>query len=245
MKGAVLVTGGSRGIGAATSRKLAEAGYTVCINYRANSAAAQNLVNEITEAGGKAILTQADISVEAEVLNMFRHIDAKYEGLVGLVNNAAVIAEAASLVDMSAERMTRLFRINVIGTMLCAREAVKRMSTQYGQVGGSIVNISSGASKLGAPHVYLDYAATKGAIDTFTIGLAKEVATEGIRVNAIRPGFIDTEIHQIPGRLQQVAGSIPMQRAGQPEEIAEAVLWLLSDKASYTTGAILDVAGGK
>ena len=245
MKGLVLITGGSRGIGAATSIKLAEEGYQVCINYRENKNAAERLVNQITYKGGKAMSIQADISMEEEVIKMFSKIDNEFGSIIGLVNNAGIVGKASNLAEMSYERIKKIFEVNVIGTMLCSRESIKRMSTKYGVKGGSIINISSGASKLGSPNTYVDYASTKGAIDTFTIGLAKEVAEENIRVNAIRPGFIETEIHQIKNRLQEVVKSIPMKRVGQPEEIAETIVWLLSEKSSYTTGAIIDISGGK
>jgi len=245
MKGVVLITGGSRGIGAATSIKLIEEGYQVCINYRKNKIAAERLINKITQRGGKAISIQADISIEKEVIKMFSEIDDKFGRITGLVNNAGIIGGASNLAEMSYERIKRIFEVNVIGTMLCSKESIKRMSTKYGGKGGNIINISSGASKLGSPNTYVDYASTKGAIDTFTIGLAKELAEENIRVNAIRPGFIETEIHQIANRLQEVVKSIPMKRIGKPEEIAETIAWLLSNKSSYTTGAIIDISGGK
>jgi len=245
MKRPVLITGGSRGIGAATSLRLAEEGYQVCINYKENKNATEILVNKISQKGGIAISIQADISIETDIIRMFKKIDKEFGSLIGLVNNAGIIGKASNLAEMSYERITKIVEVNLIGTMLCSRESVKRMSTKYGGIGGNIINISSGASKLGSPKAYVDYASTKGAIDTFTIGLAKELAEENIRVNAIRPGFIETEIHQIPNRLQDIVGSIPMKRVGKPEEIAETVLWLLSDKSSYTTGAIIDIAGGK
>jgi len=188
---------------------------------------------------------QADISIEEEVIKMFSKIDNEFGRITGLVNNAGIIGKASNLAEMSYERIKRIIEVNVIGTMLCSRESIKRMSTKYGGKGGGIINISSGASKLGSPKIYVDYASTKGAIDTFTIGLAKELAEENIRVNAIRPGFIETEIHQISNRLQEVLKSIPMNRIGKPEEIAETIVWLLSEKSSYTTGAIIDISGGK
>ncbi|MEZ4965801.1 MAG: SDR family oxidoreductase [Saprospiraceae bacterium] len=245
MKKAVLVTGGSRGIGAATARKLAEAGYAVCINYMRDARSAGEVVFGIARAGGTAIQIQADVSDEHAVARMFAEIDDKLGALYGLVNNAAIIGDQATLTDMSPDRIRRIFEVNVFGTFLCSKEAVKRMSAGLGGAGGAIVNISSGASISGSPNEYIDYAATKGAIDTFTRGLAREVAKNNIRVNAIRPGFIETEIHRIPGRLEAAKHQIPMGRVGQPEEIAGAVLWLLSDQASYTTGTIIDVAGGK
>lgn len=240
MEKIVIVTGGSRGIGKATSIELAKHGYFVCINYRTNSEAAQLLEEQIKSDGGKAISIKADISLEQDVLKLFEQVD-KLEGILfGLINNAGVLAEQSSLMNMTAERIRKTFETNVFGTFLCCREAIKRMKN-----GGSIVNISSGASKSGGPNEYLDYASTKGAIDTFTIGLAKEVAEQNIRVNAVRPGFIETDIHKIPNRLETVKSIIPMKRVGQPIEIAKAIVWLMSDNSSYTTGAIIDIAGGK
>lgn len=241
MEKIVLITGGSRGIGRATSMALAQEGYFVCINYRTDVGSAKSLETEIKRDGGKALALQADISNEQQLLELFAQIDTLNGSLWGLVNNAAILAPQSSLSEMTWERMRKTFDTNVIGTFLCSREAVKRMTKN----GGSIVNISSGASKSGAPHEYVDYAATKGAIDTFTLGLSKEVAEHHIRVNAIRPGFIATEMHTIPNRLETVKALIPMKRVGQPIEIAKAVVWLLSEDASYTTGAIIDIAGGK
>lgn len=236
----VLITGGSRGIGKATSIELANQGYFVCINYRSDSKSAKDLEKQINLSGGKALSIKADLSVEQNVLKLFEQIDELDGNLYGLVNNAGIIGEESTLLNMTVKRIRRIFNVNVIGTFLCSKEAIKRMT-----FGGSIVNISSGASKSGSPNEYIDYAASKGAIDTFTIGLAKEVAQNNIRVNAIRPGFIDTEIHKIPNRLEKIKPMIPMKRAGQPIEIAKLVVWLLSDEASYTTGAIIDVAGGR
>ena len=244
----ILITGASRGIGATTALAAARAGYAVAVNYHANSLAADEVVRQIRAAGGTAITVQADVAVEAQVMAMFAKLDAKLGPLAALVNSAGVVDVACRVDSMSVARLKRMFDTNVIGSMVCAREAVKRMSTRHGGIGGAIVNLSSMAATLGAAGQYVDYAASKGAIDTFTIGLAREVATEGIRVNAVRPGVIDTEIHASggqPGRAQQLASSIPMQRPGTAEEVAQAILWLLSPQASYTTGALLDVGGGR
>ena len=244
----VLVTGGSRGIGAACSLLCAREGYAVAVNYTRDEGAAQAVVERIRAAGGRALAVQADVADEAAVLRLFETIDRELPPLRALVNNAGVVDLPARLDEMSLARLQRMFAINVIGSLLCAREAVRRMSTRHGGAGGAIVNLSSAAARLGSPGQYLDYAAAKGAIDTFTVGLAKEVATEGIRVNAVRPGIIETEIHASGGlldRARQVAPQVPMQRAGSAEEVAQAVVWLLSDAASYTTGAVLDVSGGR
>ena len=244
----LLVTGGSRGIGAATARLAAQRGYTVCITYLHNQAAAQALVAGIIATGGCALTIAADLSVEGEVIRLFEHIDTHIGPVSALVNNAGILEQQMRLDQMDAARLQRIFTTNIVGPFLCAREAVRRMSTSYGGIGGAIVNVSSGAARLGAPGEYVDYAASKGAIDTFTIGLAKEVATEGIRVNAVRPGVIYTEIHASggePQRVDRVKASVPMQRGGQVEEVAHAILWLLSDEASYITGACLDVTGGR
>ena len=248
MNPVVLVTGGARGIGAATALLAARQGFAVAVNYSVNSLAADALVRQIRASGGAAITVQADVSVEAQVLDMFEAIDAKLGRLNALVNNAGVVDVAARVDEMSVQRIQRMFNINVVGTFICAREAVRRMSTLHGGAGGAIVNLSSVAARLGGPNQYVDYAASKGAIDTFTVGLAKEVATEGIRVNAVRPGIIETEIHASggqPERARAMAPQVPMQRAGSAEEVAQAIVWLLSADASYTTGAILDVAGGR
>jgi len=244
----LLVTGGSRGIGAAICRLAAKAGYVVAINYASNEAAANALVAEIKAGGGEAIAIKGDVGNEADVLGMFAAVDAAYGRLDAFVNNAGVVDIKARVDQMDAARLERMMRINVIGSILCAGEAVKRMSSLHGGVGGAIVNISSAAATLGSPGEYVDYAAAKGAIDTFTIGLAKEVATEGVRVNAVRPGIIDTEIHASggqPDRIAAIRGMVPMKREGQAEEVAHAVIWLLSDEASYTTGSILNVSGGR
>jgi len=244
----ILITGASRGIGAATALAAARVGYAVAVNYQANSLAADEVVRQIRAAGGTAITVQADVAVEAQVMAMFTKLDAKLGPLTALVNSAGVVDVACRVDSMTVARLKRMFDTNVIGSMVCAREAVRRMSTRHGGSGGAIVNLSSVAATLGAAGQYVDYAASKGAIDTFTIGLAREVAAEGIRVNAVRPGVIDTEIHASggqPARAQQLASSIPMQRPGTAEEVAHAILWLLSPEASYTTGALLDVGGGR
>jgi NAD(P)-dependent dehydrogenase (short-subunit alcohol dehydrogenase family) len=246
--GVLLVTGASRGIGAATALLAARSGWAVAVNYSANSLAADEVVRSIRDAGGAAIALQADVAVEAQVMAMFRSIDAELGPLTGLVNNAGVVDVSARLDEMGVARWRRMFDINVIGSMLCAREAVRRMSTRHGGTGGAIVNVSSAASRLGSPAQYLDYAAAKGAIDAFTLGLAKEVAAEGIRVNAVRPGLIDTEIHAsggLPDRVQDLQHLVPMQRGGSADEVAHAIVWLLSSGASYTTMSLLDVSGAR
>ena len=248
MNPTLLVTGGSRGIGAATALLAAQRGYAVAVNYTANSLAADEVVRQIRAQGGNAITVQADVGDEAQVMSMFGKIDAKLGRLTALVNNAGVVDVAARVDEMSVARLKRMFDINVLGSFVCAREAVKRMSTRLGGSGGAIVNVSSAAARLGGGGQYVDYAASKGAIDTFTMGLAKEVAQEGIRVNAVRPGLIETEIHASggqPDRIRQMAPLVPMQRAGSAEEVAQAIVWLLSDDASYTTGTLLDVTGGR
>ncbi len=244
----VLITGGSRGIGAATALLAARQGYAVAVNYSSHSLAADEVVRQIRDAGGRAMAVQADVAQEAQVLAMFEKIDAKFGRLTALVNNAGVVDQTTRVDAITLERLQRMFEINVFGSFVCAREAVKRMSTRYGGPGGAIVNVSSAAARLGAPGQYVDYAAAKGAIDTFTIGLAKEVAAEGIRVNAVRPGIIETEIHAsggLPHRARDLAPQVPMQRAGTAQEVAESIVWLLSDKTSYTTGALLDISGGR
>ena len=244
----LLVTGGSRGIGAATARLAAASGWAVAVNYTANSLAADEVVRAIRAAGGQAMAVQADVADEDQVLKMYQHIDAKLGRLTGLVNNAGVVDRAQRVEDMSVARWRRMFDINVIGSMLCAREAVRRMSPRHGGTGGAIVNLSSAAARLGSPGQYVDYAAAKSAIDAFTIGLAKEVAADGIRVNAVRPGLIETEIHASGGRPDRVDAlkhQVPMQRGGTANEVAQAILWLLSDAASYTTMSLVDVSGAR
>ena len=244
----VLVTGGGRGIGAATSLLCAQHGWAVAVNYTSGAAAAAAIVAQIRAAGGTALAVQADVSDEAQVLAMFATLDRELPPLGALVNNAGVVDVQARVDVMSLPRLQRMFAINVFGSFLCAREALKRLSTKHGGHGGAIVNLSSAASRIGAPGQYVDYAAAKGAIDVFTMGLAKEVALEGVRVNAVRPGIIETEIHAsggLPDRAKQMAPLVPMQRSGTAEEVAEAICWLLSDASSYTTGSVLDVTGGR
>lgn len=244
----LLVTGGSRGIGAATALLAARKGYAVAVNYTSNEAAAAEVVRAIEKAGGKALAIQADVADEQQVLRMFATVDSKLGRLTALVNNAGIVDRAARVDEMSLERVKRMFDVNVIGSFLCAREAVKRMSTRHGGQGGAIVNVSSAAARLGAPGQYVDYAAAKGAIDAMTIGLAKEVAGEGIRVNAVRPGLIETEIHAsggLPNRVKDLAHLVPMQRGGSAEEVAHGIVWLLSPEASYTTMSLMDISGAR
>lgn len=244
----ILITGASRGIGAATARFAAQLGYVVSINYRNDRAAAEEVMADIVQDGGKAIVVQADISIEAEVKRLFDSAHAAFGPITAMVNNAGMLASQMRLDQMNAARLQRVFSTNVIGAFLCAAEAVRRMSTRHGGSGGAIVNVSSIAASLGSPGEFVDYAASKGAIDTLTIGLAKEVAAESIRVNAVRPGVIYTDIHASAGepqRVDRIKGGVPMQRGGEAIEVARAILWLLSDEASYITGSLLDVAGGR
>ena len=244
----ILITGGSRGIGAAVARLAGQQGYSVCVNYRQNREAAESVVKSISESGARAIAVLADVTVESDVKRLFSTVDDLLGTITSLVNNAGILEKQMRVDSMDATRLHRIFATNVIGPFLCAREAVRRMSTKHGGNGGAIVNVSSGASRLGSPGEYVDYAASKGAIDTLTIGLAREVAEENIRVNAVRPGFIYTEMHASggePNRVDRVKEFVPMKRGGKPEEVANAILWLLSDSASFTTGAFIDVTGGK
>jgi NAD(P)-dependent dehydrogenase (short-subunit alcohol dehydrogenase family) len=244
----VLVTGGSRGIGAATAKLAAERGWDVAVNYARDAQAAEAVADAVRATGRRAVAVQADVAEESQVLAMFERLDREMPPLGALVNNAGIVDVATRVDALTVERLVRMFNINVIGSIVCAREAVRRLSTRHGGPGGSIVNLSSVAARLGAPGQYVDYAASKGAIDTFTIGLARELATEGVRVNAVRPGVIDTEIHAAggePDRAQRVAPLIPMQRPGTAWEIATAIVWLMSGEASYTTGSIIEVTGGR
>ncbi|MEO7337640.1 MAG: SDR family oxidoreductase [Caldimonas sp.] len=244
----VLVTGGGRGIGAGASWVCSQQGWAVAVNYASDRTAADRVVDRILATGGRAKAFQCDVSDEAQVLRLFEEVDRDLPPLGGLVNNAGVVDLASRVDEMSAERLQRMFAINVFGSFFCAREAIKRLSTRHGGNGGAIVNLSSAAAKLGAPGQYVDYAAAKGAIDSFTLGLARELAGEGIRVNAVRPGIIDTDIHASggqPDRVGQMAPQVPMKRAGTADEVGEAIAWLLSDASSYTTGAIIDVTGGR
>lgn len=245
---AILITGGTRGIGAATARLAAARGYGVCLAYRHDEAAAERLASELRAAGASAVFVRADVSVEEDVLSLFRTLDERFGRLAALVNNAGILERQARLEEITLGRLERVFRTNVFGTFLCAREAVRRMSTRHGGVGGAIVNVSSAAARTGSPFEYVDYAASKGALDTLTVGLAHEVAQEGIRVNAVRPGVILTDIHASggePDRVARVAAGVPMRRGGNPEEVAAAVMWLVSDEASYTTGSFVEVSGGR
>jgi NAD(P)-dependent dehydrogenase (short-subunit alcohol dehydrogenase family) len=244
----MLITGAGRGIGAATARRAARDGWTIAINYRTDRKAAEALASDITQAGGRAIAIAADVAVEADVVRLFETVDRELGRLDVLVNNAGIVAPRSRIDEMTFDRLDRMFRVNVIGSFLCAREAVRRMSTRHGGRGGAIVNVSSAAARLGSPGEYVDYAASKGAIDTMTLGLAREVAAEGIRVNAVRPGLIDTGIHASggqPDRPERMRPTVPMQRIGTDDEVAAAILWLASGEASYATGALLDVSGGR
>lgn len=246
-RGTIVVTGGGRGIGAATARLAAERGYAVCVNYLRDASAAARVVAAIEAAGGRATSVQGDVAIEADVIRLFDRA-AELGAVTALVNNAGILERQTRLDDMEATRFSRVFATNITGSFLCAREAVRRMSTRHGGRGGGIVNVSSMAARLGAPGEYVDYAASKGAIDTLTVGLARELAEEGIRVNAVRPGVIATGIHASggePGRVDRVKLAVPMKRGGEPEEVANAILWLLSDESSYSTGAFIDVSGGR
>ena len=246
--GALVVTGGSRGIGAALCRIAARRGYRVAMNYRGNTTRADQVVADVKDEGGTIVPIQGDVSVEADVVRLFEIASAELGPVTSLVNNAGILEGQMDLVDMTPERFDRVFAVNVRGSFLCAREAIRGMARSRGGNGGAIVNVSSAAARMGSPHEYIDYAASKGAIDTMTLGLSKEVADEGIRVNAVRPGIIETEIHASggePGRIQRVAPMVPMQRAGTADEVAKTILWLLSDEASYLTGALVDVSGGR
>lgn len=248
MNKVMLITGASRGIGAATARQAAAQGYALCLNYRQQQAAAEALVREIVDAGGQAIAVQADVADEGDVQRLFAAIDKQYGRLDVLVNNAGMLEQQMRLEDMDLARWQRVFAANVFGSFLCCRAAIARMSTRQGGPGGAIINLSSIAARLGAPGEYIDYAAAKGAIDSMTLGMAKELAADGIRVNAVRPGVIKTEIHASggePDRVTRVSQSVPMGRGGEADEVAAAILWLASEQASYTTGALLDVSGGR
>ena len=247
-RGVMIITGGGRGIGAASARLAAARGYAVCVNYLRDQVTAEALVQEIRNDGGRAIAVAGDVSSEPDVLRLFQEADRSLGSLRALVNNAGIVATRARVDEIGAARLQRMFSVNVVGAFLCAREAIKRMSTKHGGKGGAIVNLSSASARVGSPGEWVDYAASKGAIDTMTIGLAKELADEAIRVNCVRPGFVNTGIHAgagEPNRIDRLRDSIPMKRGGEPEEVARAVLWLLGPEASYSTGAILDVTGGR
>ena len=244
----ILITGGSRGIGRATAFKCARQGWSVALNYVSNQSAAEEAAREVRAAGGHAITVQGDVAVEADVISMFGQAESRLGRLHGVVINAGIVAPSRPLADMDSARLNRVFDVNVYGAYLCARESARRLSKDRGGEGGAIVLISSAASRLGSPFEYVDYAGSKAAVDTLTVGLAKELAQQGVRVNAVRPGLIETDIHASggqPDRARRIGATTPMGRAGRPEEVAEAIIWLLGDGASYTTGAILDVAGGR
>lgn len=248
MTGVMIITGASKGIGAATARIAGACGWTVCVNYRSDEAGARQVAAEVEKAGGRGAVFQGDVSREADVLRLFEAVDQTFGRLGALINNAGVLEQQMRLDDMSAERLSRVFAVNIFGAFLCAREAVRRMSTARGGQGGVIVNVSSAAARIGSPFEYIDYAASKGALDSMTLGLSKEVAAEGVRVNAVRPGLIYTGIHAAggePARVDRLGPGVPMGRGGTAEEVAQAVMWLVSDEASYCTGTLLDVAGGR
>jgi NAD(P)-dependent dehydrogenase (short-subunit alcohol dehydrogenase family) len=248
MQKVMLVTGASRGIGAATAVLAAQRGYAVCVNYKQNAQAADAVVARIEAAGGRAVAVQADMAIESQILSLFTAVDEHFGRLDGLVNNAGILEHQSRLADMDAARVRRILEVNVVAPFICCREAVRRMSLNRGGQGGVIVNVSSMAARLGSPGEYIDYAASKGAVDTMTIGLAREVAEEGIRVNAVRPGVIDTEIHASggePGRVDRVKASVPLRRGGTADEVAGAVMWFFAPEAAYSTGAFLDVSGGR
>jgi len=247
-KRVLLVTGGGRGIGAATARLAASRGYEVCLTYLSNRSAADGVAKGIVDAGGTAHVFQADVSSETDVVRLFKAVDDTCGRVTALVNNAGMLEAQMRVDEMDSGRLTRVFAANVVGTMICCREAVRRMSTRHGGTGGVIVNLSSAAARLGSPGEYVDYAAAKAAVDTLTLGLAREVGDEGVRVNAVRPGLIHTEIHASggePNRIARLASTVPMKRGGTAEEVASSILWLVSDEASYVTGAIVDVTGGR
>ena len=248
MSEVMIVTGGSRGIGAATARIAAARGYDVCVNYRQDAAAAASVVADIEKAGRRAIAVAGDMSSEKDVVNLFETSDAQLGPLKVLINNAGIVGAQSRVEDYTLERLQQMFAINITGAFLCVREAVRRMSTRNGGTGGAIVNVSSAAARLGAPNEYVDYAASKGAMDSMTIGLSKEVAAEGIRVNAVRPGLIYTDIHASggePGRVERLKEGVPMQRGGEADEVARVILWLASDESSYTTGSLVECSGGR
>jgi NAD(P)-dependent dehydrogenase (short-subunit alcohol dehydrogenase family) len=246
--GALVVTGSSRGIGTATVRLAAERGYAVCINYAKNADAAEQLLGELLESGARATICQADVASEPDVTRLFAHAERELGTIVGLVNNAGILETQTRAANIDLARLQRVFAVNVFGSFLCAEQARRRMSTRLGGAGGAIVNVSSAASRLGSPNEYVDYAASKGAIDTFTLGLSKELGEEGIRVNAVRPGLISTEMHAAggePNRVERLRNTVPLRRGGTAEEVAQAILWLLSPQASFVTGTLLDVTGGR
>ena len=248
MDNVIIITGAGRGIGAATALAAARAGYRICINYLADDASAHRVLEQVRALGAEAITVRADVSVEDEIIQLFQRVDKELGRVTALVNNAGTIGHQSRVEEMSEFRLLKLMKTNVVGPMLCARHALQRMSTRHGGPGGAIVNVSSVAARLGSPNEYVDYAASKGALDTFTLGLAKEVAGEGVRVNGVRPGYIFTDFHALSGdaeRIRKLEPGIPMGRGGQAAEVAEAILWLLSDKASYTTGSFIDLGGGR